>query len=267
MAVSGAAARSALDAALHACRIGASTRDVADAARRAIEAGEGIALFEGYPADAERPFPDVACVCVNDEVVHGVPGGYQLVRGDLVTVDVGVRVGAWCGDVADSVVVGLNAAAGLGDLAQRLVDATRAATEAAIAQIKPGIWWSEAVGAAVDAAGPFAFVPGYVGHAIGRELHGPLRVLFVTDNGEPIKRGGRHDFRLWPGMCFTVEPILAAEFGASRPPKAVAAADGWTVRLAEGGLAAQVEETVAVTAEGVRVLTARRKEASRSVNA
>ena len=267
MAVAGAAARSALDAALHACRIGASTRDVADAARRASEAGEGIALFEGYPADAERSFPDVACVCVNDEVVHGVPGSRELFAGDLVTVDVGVRVGAWCGDVADSVVVGRGAAGGPGDQAQQLVDATRAATRAAIDQIRPGVWWAEAGEAAVAAAGPFAFVPGYVGHAIGRELHEPLRVLFVTDNGEPIKRGGPHDFQLWPGMCFTVEPILAAECGQSRPPRIVASEDGWTVRLAEGGLAAQVEETVAVTAEGVRVLTTRRKEANRSVNA
>ncbi len=264
MAAAGAAARDALDAALDACRPGSTTADVARAARLVIERCGGVPLFEGYPAGADRPFPDVACVCVNDEVVHGVPGERRLCAGDLVTVDVGVGLGGWCGDVADSIVVpgeeapGRAGAGGGGGVALEVAEGVRAVVRAAVGQIGPGAWWSSAVEAGAAAAGGFAFVPGYVGHAIGRQLHEPLRVLFVTEDGRPIRPGGRHDFRLWPGMCFTIEPILATGFGGLGAPETAVDSDGWTVRLAGGGLAAQAEEVVAVTAGGCRVLTARR---------
>lgn len=271
MAVAGAAARRALDAALGMCRVGATTGVVAWAARKSIEASGGTALFEGYPAEADVPFPDVACVCVNDEVVHGVPGDRVIAAGDLVTVDVGVVIDGWCGDVADSIVVGPRDSGERGAEAELLIDATRAVVAAVVGRVGPGVWWSSALEAGVAAAEGYAFVPGYVGHAIGRELHERLRVPFVTGQGGRIEPQGRHDFRLWPGMCFTIEPILASP-GACRDgrhtvPETVIDDDGWTVRLAAGGLAAQVEEVVAVTAEGCRVLTARQNPGSLGAHA
>ena len=227
--------------ALRASRPGMTTTELDGIVRRTIESWGGRPAFEQYVVpDASTPFPGAACISVNEQAVHTPPGGRVLVGGDLLTVDVGVVLDGWCGDVAESSIVHR------GDsTSEALLRACRAAVAAGVRACGPGVRWS-AVARAVRhraARDDLTVVSGLTGHGIGRRLHEPPTAGYTT------RPGDADDFLLLPGMVLTIEPVLAALPGAVR-----LASDGWTIATADGSRACHVERMVHITRVGRSVL-------------
>jgi methionyl aminopeptidase len=216
---------------------GATTADLDAVAARVIADAGALPSFLGYEG-----YPATICVSLNDEVVHGIPGARALEAGDVVSVDCGAIVDGWHGDAAFTAVVGPDEAADPGDLA--LVAATEHAMWAGIAALA-GAARTSAVGDAVDddVADRYGIVEEYVGHGIGTAMHQPPDVpnYRCRDRGAKVR----------PGLVVAVEPMLAAG-----GPETRELADGWTVVTADGSRAAHWENTVAITAGGLWVLTA-----------
>lgn len=204
----------------------------------------GQGLFLWYPTYAPgKGFPGNTCISVNDEIVHGIPGGRVLRDGDLVSVDCGIRLGGYCGDSAITIAIGK-----ISPDQQRLCDVTQEALALAIREIRPGRRWSDVatkMQAYVESNG-MSCVREFVGHGIGTRMHEDPKVPnFVSD--EFRKRG---DFYLQPGMTLAVEPMVI--LGS---PDVVVLDDGWTVVTKDSTPAAHYEHTIAVTATGSDVLT------------
>ncbi|MBK7404490.1 MAG: M24 family metallopeptidase [Phycisphaerales bacterium] len=220
---------------------GQTTAELAEEVRDVILRGGGTPAFEGYrPAGAETPFPGVACLSVGEQAVHAPPGPRRLAPGDVLTIDVGVILDGWFGDVAESVTIPGDRGGGA-----ELVAASRRVVAAGIRACRPGAWWSSVARTirAAAAERELAVLAGYTGHGVGRALHEPPRADCQ------LRAGAAGDFPLLPGMVLTVEPILVAPgVGIERD------ADGWTVRTADGSPACHVERTVAVTRRGPRIL-------------
>jgi methionyl aminopeptidase len=182
----------------------------------------------------------VLCVSVNDAVVHGIPNGQVLAEGDLVSVDFGATLHGWCGDAARSFIVGTPRAQ---DVA--LIEATDAALAAGIAAVRPGKTLGDvghAIAAVARGAG-YGLLANHGGHGIGRTMHEDPH---VPNHGHPGK-----GVRLRPGLVIAIEPMLIADGTDDYTHDS----DGWTLRTASGARAAHSEHTVAVTADGPRILT------------
>ncbi len=190
--------------------------------------------FKGY-----HGFPAVVCVSVNDEVVHGIPGGRVLREGDLISIDCGAVVEGWHGDAAITVPVGAVRPELLA-----LSEATEDALWAGIARCVVGGRLSD-IGAACEGsiAGRYGIVEDYVGHGIGSAMHMEPSVANVG----PAGRGPR----LRAGMALAIEPM--ATMGS---PAVTVLADNWTVATLDGSVAAHWEHSVALTDAGPVVLTA-----------
>lgn len=229
---------------LCALRPGVSTREVGELVRAAILGGGGRPAFEGYAAGSAPPFPGPACVSVNEECVHTPPGERVLAPGDLVTIDAGVELDGWYGDVADSAVVPGGDGASATTHAH-LVAASRRAVASGVRACRAGARWHEVARAVrASAAGDgLTVAQGFTGHGVGRALHEPPRAGYRT------KPGDAGDFVLLPGMVLTIEPVVLAPPGATeRGP------DAWTVRTADGSPACHAERMAAVTRRGPRIL-------------
>jgi methionyl aminopeptidase len=187
--------------------------------------------YHGYPA--------VICASRNDVVVHGIPDGQALEDGDIVSIDCGAVVDGYHGDAAFT--------AGIGTISaqdERLIDVTRAALQAGIAELVPGSRLGDlgaAVQATVERAG-FRVVRDYVGHAIGTAMHEPPD---VPNRG----RRGKGP-RVSAGDVYAVEPMVAVG-----TDQTAVLPDGWTVVTTDGSRAAHWEHTVAVTDDGPAILT------------
>ncbi|MBO8187268.1 type I methionyl aminopeptidase [Streptomyces spirodelae] len=231
----------ALDAVREAAGVGVSLRELDEAARAVLSRAGAGSPFLGYrPSFAPTPFPAVICASVNDAIVHGVPGGYRLRDGDLVSIDCGAELDGWTGDAAVSFTVGTPRPADL-----ELIEATQGALEAGIAAARPGNRVgdiSHAIGAAARAA-RCGMPADFGGHGIGRRMHEDPH---VPNRGRP----GR-GFPLRPGLALAIEPMFLA--GGRDDYRADA--DGWTLRTTDGSRAAHIEHTVAITEEGPRILT------------
>jgi methionyl aminopeptidase len=258
----GALAAAALDAARRACVAGVMTSDIDLAAEQAIRQGGGEPLFLGYRGSAaradgrERPaYPASTCISINEELVHGVPGMRMVRSGDLVAIDVGVRLDGWCADTATTVAVDRVASERLAMLAcaERML-------AHAVAAIAPGRRWSriaaELESIAEDAG--YAIAADFVGHGIGRSLHEAPQVPCTLTKAYLE----HHDFTLRPGMVIAIEPMLVLEaprrIGADAHlvnPSCRLAGDGWTVTVDSGAPSCHVEHTVVVTRDGAEVLT------------
>jgi methionyl aminopeptidase len=187
--------------------------------------------YHGYPA--------VICTSVNDVVVHGIPDQRALAEGDIVSIDCGAIVDGYHGDAAFTAGVGH-----IDETAQRLIDVTRAALDAGIAELVPGGRLGDlgaAVQGTVERAG-FSVVREYVGHGIGTAMHEPPDVPNYGKRGK-----GK---RVASGDVYAVEPMVCA----GRNTTAVLE-DGWTVVTVDGSWAAHWEHTVAVTDDGPEILT------------
>jgi methionyl aminopeptidase len=196
--------------------------------------------FKGY-----RGFPATICASRNHEVVHGIPSATTLVEGDILSIDMGVKLDGYYGDSAVTVGVGAISAE-----AQRLLDVTEASLYRGIDAVKPGARVSDigqAVQEYVEAQG-FTVVREFVGHGIGTKLHEEPQI----PNYGPGGRGPR----LAEGMVLAIEPMV----NVGKPGVRVLS-DGWTAITVDEKLSAHFEHTVAVTASvrsgGGRPLTGR----------
>jgi len=215
-------------------RPGVTTGELDEAAERFIRSQGAEPAFKGY-----RGFPGSICASPNSMVVHGIPGPYRLQRGDILSVDVGVVRDGWVADAARTFPVGP-----ISPVARRLLAATEGALFAAVAQCRPGQRLgdvSHAVQAHVEDAG-FSIVRSLVGHGIGRAMHEEPQIPNYGDPGTgPL---------LEEGMVLAVEPMVTAGRHAVRMGD-----DRWSIFSQDGSLAAHFEFTIAVTADGPRVLT------------
>jgi methionyl aminopeptidase len=196
----------------------------------------GEPTFKGY-----KGYPAATCLSPNAMVVHGIPGKTTLDDGDILSVDVGVTLDGFVADSAWTFPVG-----SITDEAQRLLDACRAALEAGIAQARVGNTVgdiSRAVQAVTEGAG-FSVIRSLVGHGVGRSMHEDPQVPnFVSSHRGP---------ELKEGMTIAIEPMITAG-----SPEVYVHDDEWSISTADGSLAAHFEHTVAVTAQGPRILTAK----------
>jgi methionyl aminopeptidase len=213
---------------------GITTGELDALAEEMIMAGGGMPAFKGY-----RGFPATLCTSVNDVIVHGIPNGKNPLReGDLVSVDCGVLLDGFYGDAAVSFGVGA-----ISEEANQLLEVTRRCLEDAVSAVSPDARLGD-VGAAVQAraeAAGFGVVREFVGHGIGRALHEEPQV--------PNYGRAGHGARLKPGLVIAIEPMITG--GSWRVS---IDDDGWTARTEDGKLAAHFEWSVAVTADGRRVL-------------
>ena len=215
---------------------GVSTRDLDDAAERRVRDGGAEPAFKGY-----RGYPATLCASVNEQVVHGIPSRRPLNEGDILSLDMGVKLNGFYGDSAVTVAVGR-----IAEDAQRLLRVTQEALERGIRQVRVGGRISDighAVQQHVESHG-FSVVREFVGHGIGAALHEEPQ---IANYGEP----GRGP-RMVEGMVLAIEPMV----NMGRPGVKVLA-DGWTAVTRDGSLSAHFEHTVAVTKNGPDVLTLR----------
>ena len=223
---------------------GVSTLDLDAIAAGVIADAGAEPSFLNYGGGGGRiPFPAHICASINEEIVHGIPSAGRVLRdGDLVSLDFGAIWQGFHSDSAVTVFVG----APPDDDAKRLVEVTQEALDAAIAVVRPGGRLSDighAIEQTADAHG-LGIVREYGGHGIGRAMH---EDPFIQNWGA----AGRGP-ELKPGLVVAIEPMLTLGGDATRTMP-----DGWTVRTADGSLAAHFEHTVAVTEVGAEVLTAR----------
>ncbi|WP_433544976.1 type I methionyl aminopeptidase [Streptomyces sp. CA-294286] len=234
----------ALKAVQDAASVGVTLRELDGVARKVLrEAGAGSPFLDYHPDWAPVPFPGVICASVNDAIVHGVPDGYRLRDGDLLSIDCGASLGGWVGDSAVSFTVGQ---ARQEDV--RLIETAREALDAGIAAAVVGNRVGDiahAVGTVCRRAG-YGIPQDFGGHGVGRTMHeGPD----VPNEGRP----GR-GMKLRHGMVIAIEPMLIGGGGDDYRHSP----DGWTLRTTDGSRAAHAEHTVAIVAGGAaaRVLTA-----------
>jgi methionyl aminopeptidase len=203
--------------------------------------GAESCYIDYHPSFGAMPFGKVLCTSVNDAVLHGLPFDYALADGDLLSVDFAASVDGWVSDSALSVVVGTPRQEDLD-----LIETTTRALEAGIAAARPGNRVgdiSAAIAAVAHAAG-LRINTQFGGHGVGRTMHGDPH---IANDGRP----GR-GFKLQAGLVIAIEPwFLHTTDEIYTDP------DGWTLRSADGSRGAHMEHTVAVTADGPLVLTAR----------
>ena len=219
-----------------AVRAGVTTAELDALAERLVREAGAEPAFKGY-----RGYPATLCASINQEVVHGIPSAARALRaGDIVSLDMGVKLDGYYGDSAVTVPVG-----DVPEKTRELLCVTREALERAIAQVRVGGRLSDighAVQQWVESHG-FSVVREFVGHGIGERLHEEPQ---IPNYGQP----GRGP-KLAEGMVLAIEPMVAM----GRPDVKVLG-DGWTAVTKDGSLAAHFEHTVAVTAAGPLVLTA-----------
>jgi len=241
MAAAGAVVAEALRAIVEHAKPGHTTADLDKVAADVLARhGAGSPFLNYHPSWAPSPFPAVLCASVNDAVVHGVPNGEVLADGDLVSVDFGATLRGWCGDAARSFIVGTPRPQ---DAA--LIATTDAALAAGIAAVRPGNTLGDvgyAIGKVARGAG-YGMLADHGGHGIGRTMH---EAPHVPNEGRPGK-----GMKLRPGLVIAIEPMLIGDGTDDYTHDS----DGWTLRTATGARAAHSEHTVAVTADGARILT------------
>lgn len=241
MARAGQVVADVLDRLESEVRPGVTTAQLDAMADEMIRGAGAIPSFIGVPGRL-GPFRHSLCVSIDEEVVHGVPGSRRIREGQLVSIDAGAIVDGWHGDAARTFIVGE-----VPQHVSRLVEATRQAMYAGIEACRPGNHLSDIAAAVEDVAlaHGYGVVRMFVGHGIGSEMHEEPQV--------PNYRTGGRGRRLEPGLCLAIEPMFTLG-GHEVSVKD----DGWTVVTADGSLAAHWEHSLAVTADGPRVLTASR---------
>jgi methionyl aminopeptidase len=219
-----------------AIRPGVTTGQLDQIGRDVIERRGATSNFLGY-----HGYPAVICASPNHVIVHGIPDGYVLEEGDIISIDCGAVVDGYHGDAAFTAPVGT-----VTDEAARLIEVTEASLEAGIGQLVDGNHLGDvghAVQSVVEAAG-FSVVREYVGHAIGTQMHERPE---VPNFGKPGKGA-----KLRVGNVFAVEPMV----NVGQPDTEVLD-DEWSVVTVDGSLSAHVEHTIAITDDGPEVLTRR----------
>lgn len=218
---------------------GVTTAEIDAVVEKTIREHGATPLFKGAPG--KTPFPASTCISVNSEVVHGIPGPRRLQEGDVVSIDIGVRLDGWCGDAAVTRPVGE-----IDEESQRLLDVTEGALRMAIELMGKKKRWTQiarSMEGYVNEAG-FSVVEELVGHGIGREMwERPQVPNYFTTNMSDIK--------LRPGVVLAVEPMV--NVGAKQVRLLP---DHWTIVTIDDRRSAHFEHTLALTRDGVQALTA-----------
>ncbi|MGR3934326.1 type I methionyl aminopeptidase [Streptomyces sp. BRA346] len=242
MREAGRVAAGILTATREAAAVGVSLRELDEVAREVLRRAGATSPFLGYrPGFAPTAFPAAICASVNDAIVHGIPNGYRLRDGDVVSIDCGAVLDGWASDCATSFIVGTARPEDA-----RLVETGRKALEAAIAAAVVGGRIGDiahAIGTVGRAAG-YGIPEDFGGHGVGRQMH----------EDPPVPNEGRpgRGYRLRHGLVLAIEPM----FMAGGKDAYLTDDDGWTLRTVDGTRATHNEHTVAITNDGPRVLTA-----------
>ena len=213
---------------------GVTTDEIDRAVRTLIEKHGAIPAFLGY-----NGFPNSVCASINEEVIHGIPGGRVIQTGDIVSIDIGVVIDGFHGDCAATF-----AAGEVSQEAKRLIDVTEQSFYEALAHCKAGLRLTDISHAIQSYAEGYGFgvVRDFVGHGIGKSLH---EAPEVPNFGNP----GRGP-RLQAGMTLAIEPMVNLGGPAVRILE-----DGWTVATVDGSLSAHYENTVLITDGEPEILT------------
>ena len=226
---------------------GATGNDLERYAELLMQIHEVEPAFRGYqPKGFTGAYPNILCVSINGEVIHGIPDDRKFEDGDVVKIDCGIkgRSHGQFDDGATTVIVGRGSAA-----ARRLVKATREALEAAVALAKPGVTTND-LGAAIEAVAKqyeVTVIHGYGGHGIGTELHMDPFIPNEVTYHEEKQEGNSGVFKvpdippveLVKGQRIAIEPMFSTNRGETYIDK-----NGWTVKIRGGGIAAHFERTV-----------------------
>ncbi|MFV9505737.1 MAG: type I methionyl aminopeptidase [Oscillochloridaceae bacterium umkhey_bin13] len=228
-------------------RPGVTTAELDAIAEEFIRSHGAEPVYKGYVPRTRTgwakvpPFPGTICASVNDVICHGIPSKKERLRqGDIIGVDIGLRLNGWIGDACETFPVGE-----VDEPTQRLLDTARRCLDLGIAEAYPGKTLGD-IGAAIQRHAEglgFAVVREYTGHGLGRNLHEDPSVLHFGEPGT-----GR---KILAGMVFTIEPMINAGRAGTKLER-----DGWTVRTADGKYSAQFEHTLAITDDGPILLTA-----------
>ena len=217
---------------------GVSVQELDQIAEGFIRSRGATPAYIGY-GPRNNPFPATICASVNEVICHGIPGPRRLREGDIIGVDIGVKMDGVYGDACYTYTVG-NVAPGV----RKLVDTARDCLNAGLAAVKPGARMGdigEAIQKLAEGRG-FGVVREYTGHGIGKNLHEEPTVYHHGKAGTGLL--------LQPGMVFTIEPMINL---GRRETKLLP--DGWTVVTADGKPSAQFEHTLVVTPSGYDILT------------
>jgi methionyl aminopeptidase len=237
----GAILSRALQAAMLACRAGATTQEVDEAARRVLEASGAKPSFLGYTSSNETPFPSTVCISINEEVVHGPAVPPRTIKhGDIVSLDIGCWYQGLATDMATTVIVGE-----VPPKTRDLVADTRAVLVKALAVVKEGAYVAD-IGAVIeDFLKPkgYGIVQELVGHGVGHEVHEEPQIPNFRDKRAP-------KIKLQSGMVIAIEPMVT--LGDWRVE---VKDDGWTIVTKDKSLSAHFEVTIAVTKEGYDLIT------------
>jgi len=215
--------------------VGVTTAEIESVAERLMSKEKVVSAFKGY-----RGYPGQICTSVNEEIVHGIPGGRTLKEGDIISLDVGIKYKGFYSDAAITVPVG--------DVAvpvEKLLEVTQVSLEKGIALALPGNHLfdiSHAIQVHVESNG-FSVVRDFVGHGIGTKLHEDPEIpnYGLPHTGEILK----------PGMVLAIEPMVTQGTCECR-----ILSDGWTAITKDGKYSAHFEHSVAITENGPKVLTA-----------
>ncbi len=198
-------------------------------------------LYKGYQGRGVEhpPFPGVICASINHEICHGLPDDRLLADGDVIGIDIGLRLKGWCGDACVTYPVGR-----ISPSTDRLMAIGKEALRVGIEAAQPGAYLNDIGRAIQDYADTqhVTVVHEWGGHGIGRSLHENLSVSHV--------RQSTPGPRLVPGMTFTIEPMIN-----EGTHEWILLNDGWTVITADGKLSVQFEHTLAITRQGTEILT------------
>jgi len=226
-----------LEAVREAVRPGVTTSELDKIAESLIRENNAEPVFKGYPGP--YPFPATLTICINDELVHGIPSDRVLKDGDIVSIDCGTYYKGYVGDSAFTIGVG-----DVSDEAQRLIDVTEQSLFEGIKKMWPGNRLgdvSSSIQRYVEKNG-FFVTRIYTGHGVGKNMHeGPQ----LPNYGIPGK-----GLKLEPGMTIAIEPMVLMGTDKTRVLD-----DKWTVVSADGSLTAHFEHTVGVTESGPLILT------------
>jgi methionyl aminopeptidase len=225
------------------CQPGVRTIEIDRAVEALFTKHNATPLFKGYPGQ-KTPFPASTCISINEQVVHGIPGSRPIKEGDLVKLDTACKLNGWCADAAVTVMVGE-----VRPEPRRLVEVAWQVLQIAIDEMPRRRWWSEVAARMqqhAEQAG-FSVVQQYVGHGIGRIMHENPQVPNFVSRETRTKQ----DFRLEAGLVLAVEPMVNMGTAETR-----VLTDHWTVVTRDGLPSAHVEHTLALTCEGVKIITA-----------
>ncbi len=208
-------------------------------ARTLIADAGGSPTFLGYtPEGAPKPYPAALCASVNEKIVHGIPNGYVLKNGDILSIDLGVTYKGYITDAAITIGIGK-----ISDEAKELIKVTERSLEEAIKECEVGKHLGD-IGFAVENTAKkahFSVIQGLTGHGVGFELHEDPSVFNYGRRGDGMK--------LVPGLVLAIEPMLS--IGS---PYAIALRDG-SFETRDKSLSAHFEHTIAITEKGYEVLT------------